>query len=175
MKVWTIVCACVFLIATLLNPKTRLIRVLKRQFQIYKSDKTGKYYWLDIFCFIIMPLVLSIFISLNLPLSEIVNHAGTIITVFSLIATLPLSFLALFIDKILQSEKEQEVAKETFVSITLDILYSMIVIGIIIVAALSDVPDIAQKIIVGIVAFLVVKIALNILMILKRVFSIWEK
>lgn len=175
MKTWPIVCVCIFLGITLLNPKTRLLRVIKEQFNIYRNDRTGKIYWLDIFCFIIVPVVLAIIISLNLPLSEIVAHAGTIITVFSLIATLPLSFLALLIDKILQSKKEQEVAKETFVSITLDILYSMIVIGIIIVSAYCNVPELVQKIIVGIVAFLVIKIALNILMILKRVFSIWEK
>lgn len=105
----------------------------------------------------------------------VISYAGTIITVFSLIATLPLSFLALLIDKILKGTKEEEVSKETFVSITLDILYSMIVIGIIIVAAYCEIPAFVQKIIVGIIAFLVIKIALNILMILKRVFAIWEK
>lgn len=174
MKAWPIICAGIFLGITLLNPKTRLVRVVKEQFNIYKNDRTGKIYWLDILCFIVVPMVLAIIISHNLPFSEIVAHAGTIITVFSLIATLPLSFLALLIDKILQSKKEQEVAKETFVSITLDILYSMIVIGIIIVSAYCDVSEPVQKIIVAIIAFLVVKIALNILMILKRVFSIWE-
>ena len=117
----------------------------------------------------------ALLIATNLPLAEIVEHAGTIITVFSLIATLPLSFLALLIDKILKGTKEEEVSKETFVSITLDILYSMIVIGIIIVAAYCEIPAFVQKIIVGIIAFLVIKIALNILMILKRVFAIWEK
>lgn len=65
MKIWTIVCAAIFLIVTLINPKVRLIRILKEQ--------------------------------------------------------------------------------------------------------------LAKKIVVGIIAFLVIKIALNILMILKRVFAIWEK
>lgn len=175
MKAWPLICACVFLIVTLLNKKTRLFRVIIEQFRIYKNDRNGKYYWLDILCFVCMPLGLAVLISLNLPLYEIVGYAGTIITLFSLIATLPLSFLALLIDKILQSKKEQEVAKETFVSITLDILYSMTVIGIVIVASFCDMPEIVQKIIVGIIAFLVIKIALNILMILKRVFFIWEK
>lgn len=175
MKAWPIVCACIFLGITLLNPKTRLVKVVKEQFNIYKNDRTGKIYWLDITCFIVIPVALAVIVSLNFPLSEIVTHAGTIITVFSLIVTLPLSFLALLIDKILQSKKEQEVAKETFVSITLDILYSMVVIGIIIVSAYCDMPEFVQKLIVGIIAFLVIKIALNILMILKRVFSIWEQ
>lgn len=175
MKTWTIVCAGIFVIVTLINPKVRLIRVLREQLKIYKNDKSNGYYWLDILSFILVPLALAVIISVNLPLSEIINHAGTIITVFSLIATLPLSFLALFIDKILQSKKEKEVAKETFVTITLDILYSMVVIATIILAALCELPELAKKIVVGIIAFLVIKIALNILMILKRVFAIWEK
>ena len=175
MRLWSIVCACLFLAVALINPKTRLIRVLKEQFNVYRDDRTGKIYWLDIATLIVFPIVISFIIATNLPLAEIVKHAGTIITVFSLIATLPLSFLALLIDKILKGTKEEEVSKETFVSITLGILYSMLVIGIIIVAAYCEIPTLAQRIIVGIIAFLVVKIALNILMILKRVFSIWEK
>ena len=175
MRLWSIVCACLFLAVALINPKTRLIRVIKEQFNVYRDDRTGKIYWLDIATFIVFPIALSFIIATNLPLAEIVKHAGTIITVFSLIATLPLSFLALLIDKILKGTKEEEVSKETFVSITLDILYSMIVIGIIIVAAYCEIPAFVQKIIVGIIAFLVIKIALNILMILKHVFAIWEK
>lgn len=175
MKVWPLACACMFFAIAILNPKTRLLKVIKEQLSVYKNDRTGKTYWLDIVCFIVAPLALAVYISLNLPLSEILEHAGTIITVFSLIATLPISFLALLIDKILQSKKEQELAKETFTSITLDVLYSMVVISIIIISAYCDMTQVAQQITVGVIAFLVIKMALNILMILKRVFSIWEE
>ena len=174
MKVWPLVCSFLFLLVSLINPKTRLLRVIVEQIKIYKNDKTDKYYWLDFLTFIIIPIAMAFLIALNLPLSKVVRHAGTIITVFSLIATLPLSFLALFIDKILQTQKEKEVAKEAFVSITIDILYSMLVIGIVIIAAFLDASPVLEQIIVGIIAFLVIKIALNILMIIKRVFSIWE-
>ena len=75
----------------------------------------------------------------------------------------------------IQTQKEQEVAREAFVSITIDILYSILVIGIIVVAAFLEADLWLEQIIVGIIAFLVIKIALNILMILKRVFAIWEK
>lgn len=175
MRFWPLICSFLFLLIAIINPKTRLFRVISEQVKIYKNDKTGNYYWLDFVTFIIIPAGIAVLIALNLPLSTIVRHAGTIITVFSLIATLPLSFLALFIDKILQTQKEKEVAKEAFVSITLDILYTMFVIGIVIVAAFLDVSVVFEKIIVGVIAFLVIKIALNILMILKRVFSIWER
>lgn len=173
MKTWPIICSCLFFIIVLLNPKTRLLQVILEQIKIYKNDRTGKYYWLDFLTFILAPMGISLIVALNLPLSLIVNHAGTIITVFSLIATLPLSFLALFIDKILESRKEKEVAKETFVSITIDIICSMFVIAIVIVAAFIEVPLIIERGIVAVIGFLVIKIALNILMILKRVFVIY--
>ena len=137
MNAWPLICSCLFLLIAIINPKTRLLRVIVEQIKIYKDDRTGKYYWLDFLTFIIAPIVIAIISALNLPLSKIVQQAGTIITVFSLIATLPLSFLALFIDKILQTKKEQDVAKEAFVSITIDILYSILVIGIVIVAAVT--------------------------------------
>ena len=174
MKAWPIICSCLFLVIVLLNPKTRLLRVILEQIKIYKNDRTGKYYWLDFLTFILAPIGISFIVAVNLPISQIIKHAGTIITVFSLIATLPLSFLALFIDKILQSEKEKEVAKEAFVSITIDIIYSMLVIAIVIVAAFVDVSLLIEKCVVGTISFFVIKIALNILMILKRVFAIWD-
>ena len=174
MKAWPIICSCLFWVIVLLNPKTRLLRVILEQIKIYKNDRTGKYYWLDFLTFILAPIGISFIVAVNLPISQIIKHAGTIITVFSLIATLPLSFLALFIDKILQSEKEKEVAKEAFVSITIDIIYSMLVIAIVIVAAFVDVSLLIEKCVVGTISFFVIKIALNILMILKRVFAIWE-
>ena len=174
MNAWPLICSCLFLLIAIINPKTRLLRVIVEQIKIYKDDRTGKYYWLDFLTFIIAPIVIAIIIALNLPLSKIVQQAGTIITVFSIIATLPLSFLALFIDKILQTKKEQDVAKEAFVSITIDILYSILVIGIVIVAAFLEVSLLFEQIIVGVIAFLVIKIALNLLMIFKRVFAIWE-
>ncbi len=176
MKEWPLVCAGIFLFIALFNRKTRLVHVLKEQFEIYKDDRNNKRDCRAIFSFIIAPIGLSIYISHNLDLSQITSHTDTIITTFSLIATIPLSFLALLIDKITDKNKkeEKEVAQETFVSITLDIIYSMFVIGIVIVAALSDISGIWEKIIVAIIAFLVIKIALNILMILKRVFAIWE-
>lgn len=174
MKEWPIVCSLLFLSAVLINPKTRFLHIIKEQFKIYKNDKNNEYYWLDFLTFITIPVAVAIIIALNLPLSKILSHAETIITVFSLIATLPLSFLALFIDKILQTKKEKEVAKEAFVSINIDILYSMLVIGIVIVASFIDASEFLNHIIVGLISFFTIKVALNILMILKRIFIVWE-
>ena len=108
---------------------------------------------------------------MNLPLSKIINNADSIITVFSIIITLPLSFLALLIDRLFKNVKAEEVAKETFVSITVDILYAILIIGVVLFATLTPLSNIIQKIIVGFIVFLTVKLVLNIFMILKRIFN----
>lgn len=171
MKYWQTVCAILFLISILISRKVSVFKIIIEQFDIYKDDRNGKYYWLDLITFILIPAVIGTVIALNLPISKITDNADSIITVFSLIATLPLSFLALLIDRILKTKKEEEVAKETFVSITIDIIYTMVIIGVIVFATITPLPTIIEKILVGFISFLTIKMVLNILMILKRVFN----
>lgn len=171
MKCWQIVCAILFLISILISRKVNVFKIIIEQFRIYKNDRNGKYYWLDLITFLLIPVFIGAVVALNLPISKITSNADSIITVFSLIATLPLSFLALLIDRILKTKKEEEVAKETFVSITIDIIYTMVIIGVIVFATLTPLPTIVGKILVGTIATLTVKMVLNILMILKRVFN----
>lgn len=173
MKNWIVISSILLLLLSMLNPKTQLFCVLKEQIEVYKNDKTQKYSFLDFITFFLIPIAISVLVAIDLPLNKIVEQAGTIITIFSLIATLPLSFLAVLMDKILKAkEKTEEVAKETFTSITVDIVYSMIIIALVVLAALTNFPTVVQKVLVGFIAFFVVKIVLNILMILKRVFKL---
>lgn len=171
MKYWQILCVVVFIISILISRKVSVFKIVMEQFKVYKDDRTGNYYWLDMITFIMAPLLIGIIVAINLPLSKIINNADTIITVFSLIVTLPLSFLAMLIDRILKNKKEEEVARETFVSITVDIIYAIIIMALVVFAALTPLGDCMEKIIVGLIAFLTVKMVLNILMILKRVFN----
>lgn len=171
MKYWQILCVAIFVVSILFSRKASVFKILLEQFNIYKNDKNGKYYWLDIINFIVVPIIIGIVVAFNLPISKIINNADTVITVFSLIATLPLSFLAMLIDRIMKNKKEEEVAKETFVSITVDIIYAMIIIGMVVFASLTPLAGFMEKIIVGLIAFFTVKMVLNILMILKRVFN----
>ena len=171
MKYWQYICAALFLLAIIISRKTSVLKIFIEQLKIYKDDRNGKFYWLDILTFLILPAVIAVVTALNLPLSKIVNNADSIITVFSIIITLPLSFLALLIDRVLKNSKAEEVAKETFVSITVDILYAILIIGLVLFAALTPLCNIFQKVIVGVVVFLTVKLILNILMILKRIFN----
>lgn len=171
MKYWQIICAALFLLSILISRKASVFNIMAEQFKIYKDDRNGNYYWLDIITFIITPALIGVIVALNLPLSKITNNADTVITVFLLIATFPLSFLAMLIDRILKNKKEEEVAKETFVSITVDIVYAIVIIGLVVFAKLTPLANVTEKIFVGLIAFLTVKMVLNILMMLKRVFK----
>ena len=174
MKYWAITYACILGIVATIDRKTRLLKVFVEQVHIYKNAKKNKESIIDLICFIVVPIFVSWRISYYLSLDLITKNAGTIVTVFSLIATLPLSFLALLADKVLERDNEKEVAKEVFVSITVDIIYSLSVIALVIIAAFSDLSGLAGRIMVGIITFFVIKVVLNILMIIKRVFFIWE-
>ena len=171
MKYWQILCVIIFLFSIIISRKTSVLKIIIEQFKIYKDDRNGKYFWLDIVTFIISPLLIAIIVALNLPITVIISNAESIITVFSIIVTLPLSFLALLVDRVLKSQKAEEVARETFVSITIDIVYSIVIIGIVVFSSLTPLPIIINKIMVGLIAFFTVKMILNILMILKRVFN----
>lgn len=173
MKYWQILCVGILMVSIISNRKIRIFDIIVDQFKIYKDDRNDKYYWLDIVNFIIVPIGVGVLVAYNLPLSKIIDNADKIITIYSIIATLPLSFLALLVDRILKNRKEEAVAKETFVSITIDIVYSIAVIAIVVFAALTPLPSLVGEIIVGVITFLTIKIVLNIFMILKRVYKVY--
>ena len=70
------------------------------------------------------------------------------------------------------NSKEKEVVKQTFVTITVDIIYSIFVVLLFAIPYFIELNSIFEKIFVGIVAFLIIKILLNVFMILKRVFAV---
>ena len=172
MEIWQIVCTVILLVIVALNPKVQLTRIFVEQFKVYTNDKTRKISLYDIVSFIVAPIVLSVIVALSLPYEEMSKASGTIITVFSIVATLLLSFLALLVDKSTTNSKEKEVVKQTFVTITIDIIYSIFVVLLFSIPYFIKLSSIFEKIFVGIVAFLIIKILLNVFMILKRVFAV---
>ena len=154
------------------NPKIRLWKVFYDQFMVYKNDRNKRISAWDICTFLIAPLGFSAFIAFSLPYEKVVKSSSTIITVFSIIATILLSFLALLIDKGASNTKEKAVAQQTFVTITINIIYSIIVVLLFVLPEFIGVAHWGEKVFVGAVAFLIIKILLNILMILKRVYII---
>lgn len=172
MKLWQIICLIGLLLIIVLNPKIQLTRIFVEQFKVYKNDKTHKISMFDILSFLIAPICISILTSVSLPYEKVATSAGTIMTVFSIVATLLLSFLALLVDKSTTNQKEKEVIDQTFVTISVDIVYSIFVVMLFVLPDFIEFTDIIEKIFVGVVAFLIIKILLNVFMILKRVHAI---
>ncbi|CUQ89221.1 hypothetical protein ABHB17_10845 [[Eubacterium] siraeum] len=172
MKLWQIICLIGLLLIIVFNPKIQLTRIFVEQFKVYKNDKTHKISMFDILSFLIAPICISILTSVSLPYEKVATSAGTIMTVFSIVATLLLSFLALLVDKSTTNQKEKEVIDQTFVTISVDIVYSIFVVMLFVLPDFIEFTDIIEKIFVGVVAFLIIKILLNVFMILKRVHAI---
>lgn len=172
MKLWQIICLIGLLLIIVFNPKIQLTRIFVEQFKVYKNDKTHKISMFDILSFLIAPICISILTSVSLPYEKVATSAGTIMTVFSIVATLLLSFLALLVDKSTTNQKEKEVIDQTFVTISVDIVYSIFVVMLFVLPDFIEFTDIIEKIFVGVVAFLIIKILLNVFMILNRVHAI---
>ena len=172
MEIWQIICTVVLLMLIALNPKVRLTKIFAEQFKVYVNDNTGKISPHDIISFIVAPVALAVIVAIELPYEEMSKASGTVITVFSIVATLLLSFLALLVDKSTTSSKEKEVVKQTFVTITIDIIYSIFVVLLFAIPYFVVLNSIFEQIFVGIIAFLIIKILLNVFMILKRVFAV---
>ena len=172
MKLWQIICLIGLLLIIVFNPKIQLTRIFVEQFKVYKNDKTHKISMFDILSFLIAPICISILTSVSLPYEKVATSAGTIMTVFSIVATLLLSFLALLVDKSTTNQKEKEVIDQTFVTISVDIVYSIFVVMLFVLPDFIEFTDIIEKIFVGVVAFLIIKILLNVFMILKCVHAI---
>lgn len=169
---WQIICAIVLLVIVALNPKVQLTKIFVEQFKVYKNDRTKKISPYDILSFLIVPVAFAVLAAFSLPYDKIISASDTIITVFSIVATLLLSFLALLVDKSTTNEIEKELVKQTFVTITIDIVYSIFVVLLFAITYFVDFNCVVRKIFIGLVAFLIVKILLNVFMILKRVFSV---
>lgn len=174
MEKWQIICVVVLLAIVAFNPKVQLVKIFIEQFKVYHNDNTKKLSLYDIVSFIVIPVALSVIVALSLPYDELSDASDTIITVFSIVATLLLSFLALLVDKSTTNSTEKELVKQTFVTITVDIIYSIFVVILFAIPYFIDLNCIFEYIFVGIVAFLIIKILLNVFMILKRVFAVLD-
>ena len=162
MELWQIICLVILLLIIVFNPKIQLARIFVQQFKVYKNDKTHKISLFDILSFLIAPICIAILVTFSLPYEKVATSAGTIMTVFSIVATLLLSFLALLVDKSTTNQKEKEVIDQTFVTISVDIVYSIFVVLLFVLPDFIEFTDVIEKIFVGVVAFLIIKILLNV-------------
>lgn len=172
MKIWQLGIIIFLILIALLNPKLQFKKIFQTQFQVYKNDKNGKIFWFDIVTFFIIPIFISIFSAVYLPIPTISKYSDTAITIFSLIATVLLSFVAILVDKKFKKEKENELLNETIVTIITNIIHSISIVVLVVLPKIVLLSEILKKVILGIIVFLIIKIAFGMFMILKRVYVI---
>lgn len=162
--------ACMFL-----NPKISVTCVFREQLKIYKNDKTQKSSRFDYLSFIVVPILISLILAFYIPVDHFVNYRESILTTVSIMASVLLGFLAVLVDKkIANNEKANIVIKQTVVTITVNIIYALIVILLLFVFNAIVEIEILNLICEGVIIFCGIKFILNILMIIKRIFKIFE-
>jgi len=174
MKIWQFIFILFLIIVASFNPKIQLHKIFFSQFKVYTDDRNGKIYWFDILTFIVIPLIISLFMGCQLSISLVSKYSDDVITIFSLVSTILLSFIAILSDKEYSNQKKREIVKETIVTITVNVVYSMLVVLLVVLPKIVMFNDALKRILFIIIIFLIIKIALNMLMILKRVSKILE-
>lgn len=172
MKIWQLGIIVLLIIIASFNPKIQLKKLFKSQFQVYKNDKNGKIFLLDIVTFFIIPIFIGIFSGIYLPVTAVSKYSDTVIIIFPLIATALLYFVTILANKKFKKKKENELLKETIVTIMTNIIYLMLIVVLVVLPKMVLFSEIIKKILLGIIVFLIIKIIFEMFMILKRVYVI---
>lgn len=176
MKYFILIVICVLFTLSMCNRKVNVFKIIGKQFKVYRNDKVGKISKYDLLSFVISPILLSTLMIFVVDLEFIKSKSETIITILSIVATILLSFLTLLIDKknISSNEKIKQVSSETYITIIMTTLFSLFAITILIIQAFLPNVLWMMQICNVFVYFCLIKILLNILMILKRMFLILD-
>lgn len=175
MNPWLIISLIVVFLIALFNSKLSIWSVILKQRDIYKNHSTKKYSIFDYYVFFAVPLIFGVVMSFSLSINILIDNASTIITIVSIVAAVLLAFLGIIIDKSKHdNETVRQVVKETFITITLNIIYALIFIALVVVApSLKDI-EYLRNMLVGVAGYLIVKFVINILMVIKRIYKIIE-
>lgn len=171
MKIALIVVSLIMILAIVFNKKTSLFNIIKDQFSTYKNDKINKIFFYDILTFYIIPVILAMLIAFLLEYKDFLEKTELLITIFSVIATVLLSFLAILVGvKYEKQSKGEQVLKETFLTIIMDVVYSLIIVISLLCVSFCSVTGIGKNFVIGIEFYFIIKTALNMLLILKRMY-----
>ncbi len=166
----TITIICLMLFG---NKKVRVFNVLIKQLQVLKNARTNKLSIWDIVCFIILPIILSIIISVGYGYIVDNELAGVLTTVFAFVFTVLFGFAAILVGK-LDSKNviERQVVGETFISIMTSNILSLLsaVISITIIMTEEKIMSIVLSTIIYCLSFMIIML---LLMISKRTFVIY--
>lgn len=155
------------------NKKVRVFPLVKKQLQVFKNAKTNKISIWDIACFVIMPIILAVIISVGLGCIIDDDLAGVLTTVFAFVFTALFGFAAILVGKLdSKNEIEKQVVGETFVSIMTANILSLIV-AILSIAVIIVKSEGTRKVLSVCVFSLSFIIIMLLLMISKRTFVIY--
>ena len=168
-------------------PEIEVIKVIYsidrlKRFIVYKNDRTKKASIYDIFTFFIVPFLIAIACSFLIEIDVFVKASELLITIFSIMATILFSFLALLMDKKYNKESDDEtkekkkfkqVSTETYISITMTIIYSLVSVAVAILLLIIN-NNIVAHVLNVLMLYFIIKIVFNFLMILKRMFILLE-
>ncbi len=172
-------------VITLFNSKIRITKILGGHFSSYENDKTNKTSYFDYVCFIVFPIILSCYLVFfkNFEIQDI----NILLTVFSIFTALLFNFLMLIIqvkDNPIKDENKPEgfdedkynkLVNQTYYNVSFAIILS--ILAIVIIWILSVLPEGNQseiKIVTVVSLSVMIVFFLNLLMILKRIFSIYK-
>lgn len=172
---WILIVASVIILFVMVlgNKKVRMFPLLISQIKVFKNAKTNKISIWDIICFVLMPVVLAVILTIGFGYRIDIVLAGVLTTVFAFVFTVLFGFAAILVGKI-DSENaiEKQVVGETFVSIMTTNILSLLAAILSIVLFFSTIEIVSLIISVVIFSFSFIIIML-LLMISKRTFLIY--
>ena len=161
------------LVAMLFNSKSNISSIFSAQFKVFINNRRKRISILDIFSFVVCPIVLSLVICFWRGFVITKDLAQILTTAFSLIFTLLFAFQAILVGKKdSNNEVESKVIKQTFVSIVTASVLSLI--SIILSAILMFTSNcIATRIFTTLILALSFMTIMLLLMIIKRTFKVF--
>lgn len=156
------------------NRKVRVHEIFIKQYLVFKNDKNSKISPWDIICFIILPIILAVIITIGFNCVIESKLASVMTTVFAFVFTVLFGFAAILVGKMNSgNDLEEQVVKETFVSIMTSNILSLIsaIISIILMVTVNEKVRVILSICTYSLSFIIIML---LLMISKRTFKIYD-
>lgn len=176
----------IIVLICLFNPKIRVAKIIFGHFSTFKNDNKDRVSLYDYITFLIMPLIAAILITFKFKI--MIEDISVLLTVFSIFAALLFNFLMLIIqakdNAILKeqnhvykfdNDKYMRCINQTYYNVSFANLLSVFIIILLWIASMfTCTKSIVYEIIVTIIWFSMIMFFLDLIMILKRIFLIYN-
>ena len=176
----------IVILVCLFNPKIRVAKIISRHFSTFKNDNKDHISPYDYITFLIVPLITAILITFKFKI--MIEDISVLLTVFSIFAALLFNFLMLIIqakdNAILKEQnpkykfdkdKYMQCINQTYYNVSFANLLSVFIIILLwITSILTCTEGIVYEIIITTIWFSMIMFFLDLIMILKRIFAIYN-